>query len=116
MITERFENGSRMSRVIVNDNTIYFAGMTADRTIGQSVGEQTQEILDRLDKRLSEFGSHKSKLLQAIIWLSDVRHAEEFNKVWDGWVVPGEAPVRACAEARLQDPKKYIEIIAVATR
>lgn len=114
MITQRVDNGPRMTRVLVHNNTIYLAGMTADKTIGLSVAEQTQEILERIDWRLGQVGSDKSQLLQVIIWLSDVRYAEEFNKVWDAWVVPGQAPARACIEARLQNPKKYVEIIATA--
>jgi enamine deaminase RidA (YjgF/YER057c/UK114 family) len=116
MSIERFENGPRMSRVVVHNNTVYLAGLTAEKTAGQSVAEQTKEILARIDALLQQGGTDKSKLLQAVIWLQDVRTVDEFNKVWDAWVVPGSGPARACIEARLQSPAKMIEIQVTAAK
>src|SRR5688500_14350317 len=45
MTIQRFENGPRMSRVVVHGDTVYLAGLTAEKNVGKSVGEQTQEIL-----------------------------------------------------------------------
>jgi len=116
MTIQRFENGPRMSRVVVHNDTVYLAGLTADKSAGQSVGEQTKEILEKIDGLLKRGGSDKSKLVQAVIWLQDVRTVDEFNKVWDAWVVPGGGPARACIEARLQSPAKMIEIMVTAAR
>src|SRR6202000_105286 len=116
MSIQRHENGPRMSRVVVHNGTVYLAGLTADATVGQSVGEQTKEILDKIDSLLKQGGTDKSKLLQAVIWLQDIRVVDEFNKVWDAWVVPGQTPARACIEARLQSPAKMIEIQVTAAQ
>jgi enamine deaminase RidA (YjgF/YER057c/UK114 family) len=116
MPIQRFENGPRMSRVVVHNDTVYLAGLTADKTAGQSVAEQTREILGRIDGLLKEGGTDKSKLVQAVIWLQDIRTVDEFNKEWDAWVVAGSTPARACIEARLQSPKKMIEIQVTAAR
>jgi enamine deaminase RidA (YjgF/YER057c/UK114 family) len=105
-----------MSRVVVHNDTVYLAGLTAEAAVGKSVGEQTQDILDRIDALLKQGGTDKSKLLQAVIWLQDIRVVDEFNKVWDAWVVAGSAPARACIEARLQSPHKMIEIQVTAAR
>lgn len=116
MTIQRFENGPRMSRCVVHGDTVYLAGLTADATIGQSVAEQTKEILAKIDGLLKQGGSDKSKMLQAVIWLQDIRTVDEFNKVWDAWVVAGSTPARACIEARLQSPAKAIEIQVTAAR
>ena len=116
MTIQRFENGPRMSRVVVHGDTVYLAGLTADASAGKSMAEQTKEILAKIDGLLAQGGSDKSKLLQAVIWLQDIRTVDEFNKVWDAWVVPGSAPARACIEARLQSPAKGIEIQVTAAR
>jgi enamine deaminase RidA (YjgF/YER057c/UK114 family) len=113
---ERFENGPRMSRAVVHEGTVYLAGLTADASVGKSVAEQSKEILDRIDGLLAKAGTDKSKLLQAVIWLQDIRTVDEFNKVWDAWVVGGSGPARACIEARLQSPAKMIEIQVTAAR
>ena len=114
MSIQRHENGPRMSRVVVHNGTVYLAGLTAEATVGKSVGEQTKEILAKIDALLKQGGTDKSKLLQAVIWLQDIRVVDEFNKVWDAWVVPGQTPARACIEARLAAPALKVEIIAIA--
>ena len=116
MAIERHENGPRMSRVVVHNDTVYLAGLTADKTVGESIAAQTKEILDKIDALLKLGGTDKSKLLQATIWLQDIRTVDEFNKVWDAWVVAGSGPARACIEARLQSPAKGIEIQVTAGR
>jgi enamine deaminase RidA (YjgF/YER057c/UK114 family) len=116
MTIQRFENGPRMSRVVVHGDTVYLAGLTADASVGKSVGEQTAEILGRIDALLKQGGTDKSKLLQAVIWLQDIRTVDEMNKVWDAWISPGNAPARACIEARLQSPAKMVEIMVTAAR
>ena len=116
MAIERHENGPRMSRVVVHNDTVYLAGLTADKTVGENIATQTREILDKIDALLKLGGTDKSKLLQATIWLQDIRTVDEFNKVWDAWVVAGSGPARACIEARLQSPAKGIEIQVTAGR
>src|SRR4029077_16247825 len=116
MTVQRFENGPRIARVVVHNDTVYLAGLTADATAGQSVGEQTKEILGKIDGLLKQGGTDKSKLVQAVIWLQEIRTVDEFNKEWDAWVVAGSGSARACIEARLQSPKKMIEIMVTAAR
>jgi enamine deaminase RidA (YjgF/YER057c/UK114 family) len=114
MAIQRFENGPRMSRVVVHNDTVYLAGLTADATVGKSVGEQTKEILDKIDGLLKQGGTDKSKLVQAVIWLQDIRVVDEFNKVWDAWVVPGQTPARATVESKLAAPGLDVEIMVEA--
>ncbi len=116
MSIQRSDTGARMSRVVVHGDTVYLAGLTADKTVGQPVGEQAKEILATIDGLLAKGGTDKSKLLTAMIWLSDIRIVDDFNKVWDAWVTPGQTPARACVEARLQSPAKLIEIQVTAAR
>ena len=116
MAVQRFDSGPRLSRVVVHGDTVYLAGLTADKTAGQSVAAQTQEILGVIDGLLAKAGTDKSKLLQATIWLQDIRTVDEMNKIWDAWVPAGTAPARACIEARLQSPAKMVEIRVTAAR
>src|SRR4026207_1064187 len=76
MAIQRFENGPRMSRVVVHSDTVYLAGLTADATVGKSVGEQTKEILDKIDGLLKQGGTDKSKLLQETIRLADISRVQ----------------------------------------
>jgi enamine deaminase RidA (YjgF/YER057c/UK114 family) len=114
MTIQRQEVGPRMSKVVVHGDTVYLAGLVADKARGQSVGEQTKEILGMIDGFLQQAGTDKSKLLQATIWLQDIRTVDEMNKVWDAWVSPNNTPARACIEARLQSPALMVEIRVIA--
>ena len=116
MSIDRKEVGPRMSQVVIHGNTVYLAGVVARNASGKSMTEQTQDVLKSIDGYLAQAGTDKSKLLQATIWLQDIRVVDEFNKVWDAWVVAGSGPARACIEARLQSPAKMIEIQVTAAR
>ena len=63
---------------------------------------------------LEEAGSSPSQLLQATIWLADMADFDAMNAVWDAWVPEGQAPARACGEAKLASPELKVEIIIVA--
>jgi enamine deaminase RidA (YjgF/YER057c/UK114 family) len=116
MAIERIETGGRMSKAVVHGDTVYLAGLVATATEGQSVGDQTKEILGLIDGYLKQAGTDNGKLLAASIWLTDIRTVDEFNKVWDGWVPKGTAPARVCVEARLQAAGKKVEVMVTAAR
>jgi enamine deaminase RidA (YjgF/YER057c/UK114 family) len=116
MTIERIDTGARMSRAVIHGDTVYLAGLTANKTVKEGLAEQTREILSLIDDLLAKAGTDKSKLLKATIWLSDIRTVDEMNKVWDAWVPAGHAPARACIEALLQGPEKKIEIQVTAAR
>ena len=111
---ERHHTNARMSQIVIHGDTIYLAGQVG--TPGASVAQQTQDCLDGIDKLLAEAGSDKSHILQAIVWLADMADFQEMNAVWDAWVPEGDAPARACGEARLAAPDYTVEIIVTAAR
>src|SRR5262249_57089643 len=114
MSIQRFGSSARLSQVVIHGDTVYLAGLTADKTVGQSVAAQTQEILAAIDALLAKAGTDKSKLLQATVWLQDIRTVDEMNKVWDAWGPAGTAPARACIAARLHAPAQMVEIRVTA--
>ena len=116
MKIERIDAGPRMSKAVVHGDTVYLAGLTADKTAGQSVTEQTKEILALIDGYLAKCGTDKSKLLRANLWLTDIATFAEMNKVWDAWVSPGNTPARATVLAQLADPALKVEIMVVAAK
>ena len=115
MTIQRFENGPRMSRVVVHNDTVYLAGLTADDAKADVKG-QTKQILDKIDKFLKDAGSDKSKILSANIWLTDIGTWSQMNEVWDAWVSPGNTPARATVEAKLANPALKVEIMVQAAK
>ncbi len=116
MSIQRHDVGPRMSKAVVHGDTVYLAGLTADKTAGKSVGEQTKEILSLIDHYLKLCGTDKSKLLRANIWITDMSKFNEMNAVWDAWVSPGNTPARATVEAKLAGPQYNVEIMVVAAK
>ncbi|OAN74610.1 hypothetical protein A8B82_17785 [Sulfitobacter sp. EhC04] len=108
----RHHTNARMSQIVTHNGTVYLAGQVG--TPGASVAQQTQDCLDSIDKLLAEVGSDKSRILQAVIWLADMGDFEEMNGVWDAWVPAGQAPTRACGEAKLARADFTVEIIVTA--
>ena len=101
---------ARYSDLVIVGNTAYFSGYVPETALGLSVSEQTRDILEQIDQSLAEVGSDRSRILQATIWLADIASYDEMNAVWDAWIVPGQAPARACVEAGLADPGYGLEI------
>jgi enamine deaminase RidA (YjgF/YER057c/UK114 family) len=113
MTIERFEVGPRMSQAVVHRGVAYLAGVVAD-DLTPSVGDQTRQILAKIDRLLATVGSDKTRILKANIWLSDIRRFDEMNAEWDAWVAPGQPPARATVEARLAGPGYLVEIMVEA--
>ncbi|MBZ6075180.1 RidA family protein [Microvirga sp. WGZ8] len=105
---------TRYSDLVIKDDIAYFSGYVPETSVGRSVTEQTQDVLDQIAQSLTEIGSDKTKVLFATIWLADIAGYDEMNAVWDGWVAPGHTPARACVESRLADPDYALEIQVTA--
>ncbi|WP_292292890.1 RidA family protein [Marivita sp.] len=108
---ERQETGQRMSKIVKHNGTVYLCGQVGS---GDTVTEQTQDCLARVDALLEQAGSSRDQILQAIIWVSDMAHFAEMNAVWDAWVPKGHAPARACGEVKLARPELKVDVIVTA--
>ena len=116
MSIERYDTGPHqpnMSKVVVHDGTVYLAGQLADDP-KTSVTDQTKQILDIIDKRLASVGSDKSKVLSAVLYLSDMSKLADMNDVWNAWVDQDNLPARACVKADLTGPDYKVEIMVTA--
>lgn len=114
MDIQRIKPGERSSAAVIFGDLVFLSGQVG--APGASVREQTQAILRQVDELLEQAGSDRSRILQAIIWLSDIGTFEEMNSVWNAWVAPGCAPARATSEAALAAPEYRVEITITAAR
>jgi len=101
----------RMSKIVKHQGVVYLCGQVGS---GDTIQEQTKDCLNRIENLLEEAGSSPSKILQAIVWLSDMKYFNEMNSVWDSWLPSGEAPARACGETKLANDDLLVEIIITA--
>ncbi|MGL4323053.1 MAG: RidA family protein [Beijerinckiaceae bacterium] len=116
MSITRIQPGVRFCKAVTHGNTVYLAGQTADKTAGQSVTEQTKEILAIIDGLLAAAGTDKTKMLMVNIWLTDISKFSELNAVWDAWVPKDAMPARATVEANLAASNLNVEIAVIAAK
>jgi enamine deaminase RidA (YjgF/YER057c/UK114 family) len=114
MTIARLQTGPRMSQAVVHGATVYLAGQVANQAKGKSVGDQTSEILAKIDRLLAEAGSDKTMILSTTIYLADIATFAEMNAIWDAWVPSGHAPARATVEAKPAAPAYTVEIACIA--
>lgn len=108
---ERIDTGPRMSKIVKHNGVAYLCGQVGD---GDMVADQTRDCLSRVDELLLKAGSSREHILQATIWLADMKDFADMNSVWDAWVPKGFAPARACGEAKLARDTLKVEIIIIA--
>ena len=111
MSIKRIDVGPRMSGAVIHGNTVYLAGQVGE---GESVTEQCKSALAEVDRLLAAAGTSKAKILQTLIYLSDIAYFAEMNAAWEAWVDPANTPARATSEAKLAAPKYKVEFIVTA--
>jgi enamine deaminase RidA (YjgF/YER057c/UK114 family) len=115
MSITRHDQSSILSQAVEYGDTVYLAGIVA-KNLDADVKGQTKEVLAEIDRLLAKCGSSKSKILQAQIWVTDIRNRAPMNEVWTTWVDTKNMPARACVEAALADPRALVEIMVIAAK
>jgi enamine deaminase RidA (YjgF/YER057c/UK114 family) len=111
----RFETSPVYSKMTEVNGLVFTAGVIpADLT--RDVSGQTAEVLAEIDRLLALAGTSKANIVQATVWLNDIRHRDGMNTAWSAWLDGAPAPARACVEAKLIDPRMLVEISVVAAK
>jgi len=111
----RTEPTKVLAKAVEYHGFVYVQGVTAQDTSKDIIG-QTHEVLDQIDAILETHGTDKTRLLQAQIWVKDIRDRDAMNTVWCAWLPEGGAPARACVEANMADPRILVEIMVTTCK
>ena len=115
MSITRHDSNPLMSRAVEHNGVVYVAGLTADdRSVGMK--EQTEQVLAKIDGYLAKCGTDKSKLLTAMIYITDMSQKPAMNEVWTAWVDPDNKSTRACVCVELDGPTTLVEIVVTAAK
>ncbi|MDP9651232.1 RidA family protein [Paraburkholderia caledonica] len=113
-IVQHNDSNARRSRFTIADGIVFCSGNVAN-TRPASIGVQTQQVLDKIDKELALAGTNKTKILFVQIFLADIeRDFAGMNAVWDTWTDPERAPARATVEAKMANPDLLVEMVVTA--
>jgi enamine deaminase RidA (YjgF/YER057c/UK114 family) len=115
MTITRHEQSEIYSKVVEANGFVFTAGIVPS-VLTADVKGQTEEVLAEIDRLLALCGTKRSSIVQATIWLADIRHREAMNEAWKPWIGGKDAPVRACVEAKLADHRMLVEISVVAAK
>lgn len=111
----RTEAGPILACAVEYHNFVFLQGCTAE-DLSQDITGQTRQVLQQIDTILEQHGTDNTRLLQAQIWLKDIRDREAMNVVWSAWLPPGGAPARACVQAHMADARHLVEIMVTACK
>ncbi len=111
----RTEPNKILSKAVEYHNFVFVQGCTA-QDLAKDIAGQTKECLASIDTILETHGTDKTRLLQAQIWVKDIRDRDAMNAVWSAWLPEGGAPARACVQANMADPRHLVEIMVVACK
>lgn len=95
----RFGNSRRWSDVVVHAGVARWVEVAED--MSGDAPSQIAQVLQQIDATLAQIGADKTRLLQVLIFLVDLKDSGVLNELWDAWVPRGAPPIRACVQAGL---------------
>lgn len=116
--TEMPTSNGHYSMCIEHNGTLYIAGqlpLNPDKSIPSTIEDQTQLVLDKLDRIVNASGSSKEKIIQVRIYLSDIHLWDRVNKVYAQFF-GSHKPVRAVIPTRELHYNCLIELEAIAAK
>jgi len=113
MSIKRIESNGYLSKAVVHNGIAYIAGQTAADD-SQDMAGQMDQVLSKIDEYLAAAGTDNTKLLTAMIYLSDMSKKNAMNDKWIAWLGAGNQPTRACVGTNLGTPGKLVEIVVSA--
>jgi enamine deaminase RidA (YjgF/YER057c/UK114 family) len=80
-----------------------------------SLYAQACNALATIDRNLVAAGTDKSRILTAMVYITDMKNKPELNRAWDEWVDRANLPMRACLGVALEgdDPVEIVVTAAV---
>jgi enamine deaminase RidA (YjgF/YER057c/UK114 family) len=102
------------SRAVVHGDLVFTVAVAPD-PVASSMYEQSTKALERIDESLALCGTDKSRILSAIVCITDMTRKAEMNRAWDEWVDAANPPMRACIGVDLEQPH-IVEIVVTAAK
>ena len=110
---ERFEKNSRYHQVIRHEGILYLSGQTATDA-GDDILSQSKATLNKIDQLLGKYGSDRTYILHADVYLQNQEDVSAFNAVWEQWIDSETAPTRACIVSKMGRDSILVEVVVTA--
>jgi enamine deaminase RidA (YjgF/YER057c/UK114 family) len=113
MITRFAGTTPTRSRAVAHAGIVYAVATAKNKSA--PLYEQTLDALAEIDKSLADAGSHKSRILRATVYITDMSRKPEMDRAWDQWVDRANPPQRACIGVTLA-AQDLVEILVTAAQ
>jgi len=80
---------------VKHNDMVWTVGVPKGRKSNADIGTQTRISLASIDDRLAQAGTHKSKIIEATVFLTNMKEFEGFDKEWNAWMPAGTGASRA---------------------
>ena len=101
------------SKTVENRGWVWTVATAQGR--GTTVAEQTHATLERIEANLSEVGTDKHHIVEAVVYLTDMSKKSEMDAVWKDWIPSDGWPCRACVGTALA-PGDLVEVKVTAMK
>jgi enamine deaminase RidA (YjgF/YER057c/UK114 family) len=100
-------------RAVINGGLVFAVAVAPNKVA--SMYEQTKMALADADATFAEAGTDKTRILSAMVYVSDMNLKEEMNRAWDEWADIENPPMRACVGVTLAGAS-LVEIVFTAAK
>mmetsp|Transcript_9441 Transcript_9441/g.10769 ORF Transcript_9441/g.10769 Transcript_9441/m.10769 type:complete len:187 (-) Transcript_9441:52-612(-) len=80
---------------VKHKGVVWTVGVPKGRTRNADIGTQTKISLASIDDRLAQAGTHKSKIIEATVFLTNMKEFKDFDREWKAWLPEGIGASRA---------------------
>ena len=111
---KRIGNYDVLHEVVEHNGILYISGVVADDPT-RGMADQTVQALTALARLLEEHGSGVDRILQILVFITDMKLKPEMNRAWTAFFNnPGHLPARATLGIASLEQGELIEIVATA--
>jgi len=112
-VITRVPDGATRAESVAWDKLVFTVAVGDDNSL--PMYEQAKQAFATIDKNLVALGSHKSKILTAIVYIAHIGQKPEMNRAWDEWADRANPPMRACLAVTLEG-RDLVEVLVTAVR
>ncbi|RKZ35203.1 hypothetical protein DRQ33_00260 [bacterium] len=106
------------SQAIISNGLVYTAGQIAltpksKELVGEDITSQTEQVINNLSQILESAGSNLSRVIRCDVFLADLDHFDEFNRVYEKYFNKSR-PARITVEVGSLPKSALVEIAVIA--
>lgn len=113
MIKRASPYGGILHEVVEYNGVLYFGGMVSEDLSLDMTG-QARDVFRQLDELLAQHRSDKTKILSALIYVSDLALKDAFNVEWRKYFDAAHLPARAAVQVGGLGDRVLLEIVFTA--